>query len=148
MRKRKTRIENIRKRAVGQGNMVYCWQSLCGFLAETWCHWWDDTFFGKNITGRWWRTEGRDFGARGIYNFPQNMDRFGAGCQVSKHVSDLGGRVCVWKFDFWISGYLRTSDLELAVLIEGLRWGMKKPGCLGYIGDYTTQLCSDYRKSL
>ena len=24
----------------------------------------------------------------------------------------------------------------------------KKPGCLGYIGDYTTQLCRDYNKPL
>ncbi len=22
----------------------------------------------------------------------------------------------------------------------------KKPGCLGFIGDYTTQLCGDYKK--
>ena len=29
-----------------------------------------------------------------------------------------------------------------------LYWAMKKNGCLGYIGDYTTQLYRDYNKPL
>ena len=41
-------------------------------------------------------------------------------------------------------------DVEFIVILGVDIWAMKTsaPGCLGYIGDCTTQLCGDYNKSL
>ena len=55
-----------------------------------------------------------------------------------------------------ISGFFRFC-LDSLVLVDGeektwcnpqLSNEKRAPGCLGYIGDYTAQLCGDYNKPL
>ncbi len=56
----------------------------------------------------------------------------------SNHRTDLDSRSAILSVDSWVP----PTNGKLATQLSN----EKNPGCLGYIGDYTTQLYRDYNK--
>ena len=83
----------------------------------------------------WWRSPGE-----GVYE----AIWYGFGCRAAweSSPSEWATKKLSWK---WLE--LQTVMCWIYVKKKHI-WATKNPGCLGYIGDYTTQLYRDYNKPL